>query len=103
LPVQELEEEALMEVLEVTGISYPDARELPNKTGRPAAKHQKSPGGNSGSQKVRSRDVPRLTGKLLTEQQKIDQQITAENRMVLTLIHGKRKFIRESEYRKMMT
>ena len=88
-----------MEVLEVRG-PFPDAHELPNHGGRPVAKHQKSTGGNSGAGKVKTSYVPRLSGQLLTDLQKADQQQTAANKMVMVLENGKRKFIRESDYRK---
>ena len=90
-----------MEVLEVTGSSYLTARELPNHGGRPISKHQKSPGGNSGAGKGKTSYVPRLAGKLLSELQKADQQVTADNKMVMLLHNGKRKFIRASDYERL--
>lgn len=60
-------------------------------------KHQKSPGGNSGGKK-RSSYMPRLTGRLLSEQQDEDRDQTEANRMVLLLVNGKRKFVRQSDY-----
>lgn len=86
-----------MKTLEVTG-PFPGAHELPNKPGRPAAKHQKSPGGNSGGAK-RTSYMPRLSGRQLGDQQKEDREITEANRMVLLLLNGKRKFVRQSDYR----
>jgi len=89
-----------MEIVEITDTSYPDARELPCKSGRPIAKHQKSPGGNSRMERHRSGSyMPRLGGRLLTEQQKADRDATASGKMILIVIAGKkRRFIREVDY-----
>lgn len=94
-------EEKIMEILEVTGTSYPNARELPCKSGRPIAKHQKSPGGNSRMETHRSgRYMPHASGKLLVEQQKADREATAAGRMVMIIVAGgPRKFIREVDYK----
>ena len=90
-----------MEVLEVTSTDFSTARELLNHGGRPISKHQKSPGGNSGAGKVRNKYVPRLAGKLLSELQKADQQVTADNKMVMLLHNGKRRFVRASDYERL--
>ena len=91
-------EEEIMEVLEVTGTSYPDARELPNKTGRPVAKHQKSSSSTSGK-------TPALPSgavqQLLSQLRKEDHKITEANKMVMWLVNGKRKFVRASEYERL--
>ena len=89
-----------MEIVEITSTSYPNAQELPCKSGRPIAKRQGSPGGNSRMEKHRSGSyIPRLGGRLLTEQQKTDRDATASGKMILIIIAGKkRKFIREKDY-----
>ena len=93
-----------MEVLEVTGTSYPSARELPNHGGRPIAKHQKSSGNNSGGQGAKSvtaKFVPTLTGKAKNESMTADQKITEANQMVMWLVNGKCRFVRASEYERL--
>lgn len=90
-----------MEVLEVTGTSYPTAIEIPVSRERPISKHQKSPGGNSGAGSHKTSYVPRLGGKLLSEQQKLDQQITADNRKVMLLHNGKKRFVRAADYERL--
>jgi len=89
-----------MEILEIKSTDFPDARELPLHGGRPISKHQKSPGGNSALGKSKTSYVPRLGGKALAELQKADQATTAANRTVMWLYNGKRRFVRESEYRR---
>ena len=87
-----------MEVLEVTGTDYRTAIELPTSRERPIAKHQKSPGGNGKMGGKKNPDAPRLAGKALSELQKADQAVTAQNRMILWLHEGKRTFVRASEF-----
>lgn len=85
-----------MEIVEVRDTNFPDARELPNKKERPVGKHQKSPGGRSGSRK------DRLTGgNWLTQLQKTDREITEANKMIMWLVNGKRKFVRVSDYERL--
>ena len=86
-----------MEVLEVTGTDYRTAIELPTSRERPIAKHQKSPGGNGKMGGKKNPDAPRLAGKALSELQKADQAVTAQNKMILWLHNGKRTFVRASE------
>ena len=38
---------------------------------------------------------------MLSELQKADQQVTADNKMVMLLHNGKRKFIRASDYERL--
>lgn len=91
LPLPELEEE-VMEVLQVTGSSYPHARELPNRSGRPVSKHQKSAGGNSGSANKK------LALPLNAAQKKETQLATERNKTVLLISGGKRRFISLLDY-----
>ena len=90
-----------MEVLEVTGTDYSTAVEIPVSRERPIAKHQKSNSGNSGSGGKKTSYVPRLAGKALSELQKADQQVTQENRTVMVLRNGKRRFMKASEYERL--
>ena len=84
-----------MELIEVAGNYYPDAHELPNHGGRPAAKHQKSPGGNSGKKHARYLYLPRSSGRQLAEEQKADRVVTEANRVTLVILPGgKRRFTR---------
>ena len=88
-----------MEIVEITGTSYPSAKELRNKSGRPISKHQKSPGGNSWAGKHRTGYVPRLGGKALTEQQNADRDATAKGKLYLVIVAArKRKWVREVDY-----
>jgi hypothetical protein len=83
-----------VQIIEVTGTSYPDARELPNKGGRPAAKLQKSTS-SSGARKPPSAVPPALPA-----QRMASQEATAANRKVLLItVKGKRRWLRESDYR----
>jgi hypothetical protein len=90
-----------VKIIETASTDFPGAVELPNHGGRPQSKHQKSPGGNSGSGKTKTSYLPRLSGKALTDQQKADQAQTAANQMVMALINGKRKFMRRSDYERL--
>ncbi len=92
-----------MEILKITGTSYPNAVELPNKSGHPVSKHQKSSGGNSGSGKKSGRRTPELTGKIRLEAQVADRKTTEANQMILWLINGKCKFVRMAAYEKLTT
>jgi hypothetical protein len=88
-----------MKIVKITNTSYPSARELPNKSGRPINKHQKSPGGNSGGGKHGTSNAPRPAGRLLADLQKADREATQAGKMYLVVFAGrKRKFIRESDY-----
>jgi len=92
-----------MKIVEITSASFPSAQELPCKSGRPVSKHQKSPGGNSGSGKKSGRRTPELTGKIRLEAQIADRKTTEANQMILWLINGKRKFVRAAVYEKLRT
>lgn len=81
-----------MKVIEITGTAYPGAHELPNRGGRPVAKHQKSAGGNSGSANKK------LSLPLSPAQKKSAQDATEAGKMVLVITGGKRRMIRVSEY-----
>lgn len=89
-----------MQTIEVTATDFRDAVPLPNKRERPVAKRQKAASNVSGSRGARRTSyLPRLSGKFLAEQQKIDQAVTAGNRMLLVITpSGKRRFIREADY-----
>lgn len=88
-----------MEILEIKSTSFPDARELPNKRGRPISKHQKSPGGNAGAKHTRYGYLPRLTGRALGDLQNADRTATASGKKVLVITAGrKRRFIGEVDY-----
>ena len=86
-----------MEVVKITpGITFGSARELPNSTVRPQAKHLSMKSSGNGVKKPNNKiNIP---GKLRMELQQIDREITESSKMILCLVNGKRKFIRASEY-----
>lgn len=90
-----------MEVVEIVpGVTFPDAHELPNSTVQPASKHVSIKSSGNGTKKPRNPLTPLVTGKLKTELAKIDQEITAANKMVMVVSpEGKRRFVKLSEYR----
>lgn len=85
-----------MKILEVTGDSYPDAHELPNKRSRPAAKRMKPPqGGNSSTPgKNRYAHLPHGPVKLTPGQQEaLDRQMAAGRKVLVITAQGKRRFV----------
>lgn len=82
-----------MEVLEVTGTSYPTAVELPCKRERPVGGKQKSNAtGNAGTRKKKMGTPP------TPAMRKASQEATEANKTMLLVVGGKRRFVRLADY-----
>lgn len=92
-----------MEAIVAEGATFEHAHELLVSTVRPAAKSvgNKS-GGNSGSgskESWRSGDSAWRKSKFFAEERKAASDLAGENRMIMVVINGKSRFVRQSEYR----
>lgn len=85
-----------MEIIKVTGSSYPNAHELPCDKQRITSKHVSNKGGGNSAKRVHAAPVPPATPAI----RKRDQEITAANQMMLLIVNGKRRFVRASEYKR---
>jgi hypothetical protein len=83
-----------MEIVElVPGVTYPDAIELPNRNRQwVKGKNKSSPSGNNLAKKNNRMVIP---GKMTVELQKLAQQQTRRNQMVMVLSGGKRRWVRK--------
>lgn len=80
-----------MEIIEITGSSYPNARELPNKNVRWVnGRNKSSPSGNSAPKKKNRMIIP---GKMHAEILKESQARTAANKKMLVIAGGKRRWV----------
>lgn len=87
-----------IETVSITpGVSFGTAQEIPCSTARPATKQVGSK--SSGNGVKRQKNVITVPGKLLGELQRADREITAANKKVMILVNGKRRFVREADYR----